>query len=147
MHVGQQRFSQFLAQPVAISGRGADDLLLQRVKRANAAHSFGREWAAVGLVQVEELAADVGQACELGHALREQGLVAGIVVDHEVAAPIGEKSARMFTGAADLIVEDDNGRPLVQIIGTVRPQIGAQGLARAGGASWRTGVSSACSTG
>jgi len=52
------------------------------------------------LCQVEELAPGVGHAASLGDALGEAGLVAGVVVADEGAAPVPEEGPGMFAGAA-----------------------------------------------
>jgi hypothetical protein len=68
---------------------------------------------AAGGVHVEEFATDVGQAGQFGGAVGEQGLVAHVIVHHQMAAPAMQEGARVRAGA-------------------VGPQVGVAGLAAAG---------------
>jgi hypothetical protein len=56
------------------------------------------------------------QACQLGYAVGKERFLADIIVHHEVAPPILQKGARMRPGAAGLVVEHDDGRPLVELV-------------------------------
>lgn len=89
-------------------------------------------WAAASGVHVEEFTADVGQAGQLGGAVGEHGLVAGIVVHHQVTAPPMQERARVGAGAAGLVVEHDDRRTVVMDAGPIGPQVGVSRLGAAG---------------
>lgn len=79
------------------------------------------------------------QICQLGYAVGKEPFLAAIIVHHEVGPPILQKGARMLPGAAGLVVEHDDGRPFVELVRTIGPEIGVPGFALSG-SSWRTGV-------
>ena len=96
-------------------------MLLDGIQLANAAQCLCGNWTAVGSMQVEELAAYVGRACQFGDAGSEHGFVACVIVNHQLALPARQKGARVRAGTTGLIVEHDDARPLVQVIGSVGP--------------------------
>ena len=52
----------------------------------------------------------LAQASQFGRPLGKPGLVADIIVQHQIAAPAMKECTRMGAGAAGLIVEYDDGR-------------------------------------
>jgi hypothetical protein len=59
----------------------------------------------------------MGPAAELDDAaVAEQGLVAGVIIDHEVPVPALEEQGGVLACAAGLVVEHDDGRALAESV-------------------------------
>ena len=87
----------------------------------------------------------MGETGEFGDAGTEEPLVAGVVIDHQVAAPSCRKARAWAPRAAALVVEHDDRGAGLELVAAISPQVGPLGLAAPGSSCW-TGVSSACST-
>lgn len=87
--------------------------------------------AAASGMHIGELAPDVGQTGQLGGSIDQHGLVAGIVVHHQVTAPDVQERARVGTGPAGLVVEHYDRRTVVVHTGTIGPEVGVRLLAAA----------------
>ena len=120
-----------LAQLVAVQRRQVHRLLLSGVQLRNATQRLLGHGATAGSVDVEELAPNVSQASEFGWASRKQCLVACVIVDHQMAAPVLQERTDVCPGATGRVIEDDDARPLIERIGAASPQIGMFGLAAA----------------
>ena len=59
----------------------------------------GRALTIVGCGQLEELAPSMRQATSLCHTQAEAGLLAGVVVANQAAAPVAQECAGVQTGA------------------------------------------------
>lgn len=77
---------------------------LDSVQRGNALDRFVRDWAAAGVVQVDELAPGVRPAAQFGRAAGEQRPVACKVIHHQCVAPVVEEGRRMLAVAAGGVV-------------------------------------------
>ena len=110
-----------LAQLEALCRRQFAPLLLDGVQLADTAQCLRGNRTAIGSMQVEELAAYVGHARQLGDAGSEHGFVARVIVNHQLASPARQEGTRMRASTAGLIVEHNDARPLVQVIGSVGP--------------------------
>jgi len=74
--------------------------LLDIVKRSEERHGLSSNLIAVIGVQVEELAPGVSRTSDFGYAPLESGLIAAIVVAHQLALLVGEERAGMFACTA-----------------------------------------------
>lgn len=120
-------------QRLARLGGQARRLGLDAVEPGDVAQGAGGDRALVGLGKVEEFAPRMGHAAEFDDgAVAEQGLVARIVVDHEVSLPSAQEGRGMFAFAAGLVVEQEDRRLAVEAVAAVGPQVGFLGLAPAG---------------
>ena len=118
---------------LALVGRFAFGLGLNAVQPGNVAQGAEGNRALIGFGEVEEFAPRMGHAAEFDDgAAAEQGLVSGIVVDHEVAAPAAQEGTGMLAFAAGLVVEQDDRRLAVKPVAAVGPQVRLLGLAAAG---------------
>jgi len=69
---------------------------LHLVQQLDVLQSLLGQHALIGDVQIEELAPGVGHAANLGDAVAEPGLVAGIIVTHQLALPVTQEGAGML---------------------------------------------------
>ncbi len=96
------------------------------VERADATDRFLGHRAGAGFVRIDKHASRMRPAIQLGNAVFEQRLVAGVGVDHQCAFPRAEEVGGVAAGAAGTVVEHDNR----WIAGpSIREQVGAPGLA------------------
>jgi len=86
-----------------------------------------RQLAFIRHVQVEDLAACMGHAADLGDAQLKAGLVAGKVITDELAVPGAQEVTRMFasTAGAEVLDHGLEGRERCSAVG---PDIGAVGF-------------------
>jgi hypothetical protein len=131
VQVGQRRHGLLLAHGESLFGCHAVRQLFDGVKLGDTAQCLRGHGAGIGGVHVEKFAADVGQASQLDRSLRKQGLVADIVIDHQVSAPVLQESAGMGACPAFLVVEDDDGRAILPRASAIRPQVCLFGFAAA----------------
>ncbi len=96
-------------------------------------------------LQVEELPTSMCPERLFNNGLAEQGFVATIVINHQMILPRFHKGGGMPSTPTALVVEHDDRWAAVQIITTIRPQIGLfRFVLPCSGSSCCTGVSSAC---
>lgn len=105
---------------------------LDLVEAADLFQGLGRQFALVGFMQIVELAPGVGHAANFGNAVAEPGLVAGVVVTHELDLPVAQEGAGMLTRPAGREVVN-SGFQVRERRGAVRPDIRLVGFLLAPG--------------
>ncbi|MNV40855.1 hypothetical protein D3C71_1324740 [compost metagenome] len=85
--------------------------------------------ALVGGVQLEELAPRMSHAADLGHAEFKAGLVAAKIIADQLALPVLQEVAGVFSGAARAEVVNHR-RQFRELAGGVGPDIGSMGFLR-----------------
>ena len=90
---------------------GFSGLCFQRIQFGNARKCGLRNRALVGSEEIKELAPGMRPAGEFGDASSaEQVFVAGVIIDHEMPAPVSKEAVGMFACPAGLVVEHHDGR-------------------------------------
>jgi hypothetical protein len=100
MQLGQRWHGARSAQGQPFGRRDCRRVLLDGVQLRDAAQRFVSDRTAVGSMQVEEFAPDMGQASQFGRPVSKQGFVAGVVVYHQVATPVLKEVAGVLAGPA-----------------------------------------------
>ncbi|AKU21152.1 hypothetical protein ACZ75_06320 [Massilia sp. NR 4-1] len=119
MQIGQQWRCSCLAELQAICSRHIVRLALDGIQGANALQRLCGNRTAVGGMQFEELAPYMSQTPQFRDAISKERLIADVIVDHEVAAPTVKEGACLGTSTAGLVVEHDDRRTLVKIVGSI----------------------------
>ncbi len=112
---------------------------LDAVQRADVLQRLGGQFTLIGDVQVVELATGMRQAADLGDALAEPRLVAGVVVTHQLAPPVAQEGAGVFARPTRGEVVD-RGLQVGERCAAVRPHIGPVGFLLARGQHGHRGL-------
>src|SRR5690554_1262145 len=100
---------------------------LDFVEPADVLQGLGSQFTLVGFVQVVELAPGVSHATDLGDAVAEPGLVASVVVTHQLALPVTQEGAGVFacTAGSEVI---NGGFEVRERCGAVSPDVSLMSL-------------------